>query len=104
MDIQQIMQQAQKVQQQMQELQARVMEVESESGGGTVKVKMRCDGKITALKIDPRIIDPADPEMLEDLLMAGVNEAKKKADETIQSETQKMMGDMGLPPEMQGMM
>lgn len=103
MDMQQIMQQAQQMQEKMQQLQDQLADVEvhGQAGGGMVKVTMTCKGDVVSIKIDPSVIDPSDAEMLEDLVKAAINDAKNKIDETIASETQKMMQDMGLPAGMQ---
>ncbi len=103
MDMQQIMQQAQQMQEKMQQLQDQLADVEvhGEAGGGMVKVTMTCKGDVVSIIIDPSVIDPSDAEMLEDLVKAAINDAKNKIDETIASETQKMMQGMGLPAGMQ---
>ncbi len=99
MNIQKMMQQAQVMQQKMQELQDQLanVEVDGVSGGGMVTVTMTCKGDVRKVKIDPSLVKPDDIETLEDLVAAAVNSARVKADETISSETQKMMSDLGLP-------
>lgn len=99
MNIQQIMQQAKQMQDKMQQMQARLAEVEvaGQAGGGMVSVTQTCKGETRAVKIAPEAIDPADPEMLEDLIKAACNDAKAKADQKLAEETQAMMGGMGLP-------
>ncbi|NCC21375.1 MAG: YbaB/EbfC family nucleoid-associated protein [Alphaproteobacteria bacterium] len=99
MNIQKMMQQAQMMQTRMQELQTRLadVEVDGQSGGGMVAVRMTCKGDIRKITIDPSIINPADKETLEDLVAAAVNNARVNADQTIASETQKMMSELGLP-------
>ena len=74
-------------------------EVTAEAGGGMVKVTANGAQKITAIEIDPEAIDPDDIELLEDLVIAGVNKALDEADEMKQNELQKSMGGM-LPPGM----
>lgn len=103
MDIQQIMQQAQVMQTKMEEMQAKLgdVEVEGQAGGGMVKVRMTCKGTVEAVKIDPSVVDPSDVEMLEDLVKAAMNDAKAQADQMLADETQKMMGEMGLPSNFQ---
>ncbi len=102
MNIQKMMQQAQMMQQKMQELQEQLAEVEvtGVSGGGMVSLVMTCKGDVRKVSIDPSLVNPGDIETLEDLVAAAVNNARLKADETIASETQRMMSDMGLPGNM----
>lgn len=99
MDIQKMMQQAKEMQDRMQQMQEELAEreVQGEAGGGLVKVTMTCRGELRKLDIAPEIIDKDEKETLEDLVMAAVNLARQKADQTMADETQKMMQDMGLP-------
>ena len=80
--------QAQKMQEQMQQVQEQLAqrEVEGTSGGGAVKAVARCDGSLAAIKIDPKVIDPNDVEMLEDLVLAAVGDGLRRAQE-MQSES-----------------
>lgn len=89
-NMQQIMRQAQKMQQDMAKAKEELaeQEVTAVSGGGMVEVTMTCDKKIKSVKIKPEAVDPDDVEMLEDLIVAALNEAMKLADE----ETEKRMG------------
>lgn len=89
-NMQQIMRQAQKMQQDMSKAKEELaeQEVTAVSGGGMVEVTMTCDKKIKSVKIKPEAVDPDDVEMLEDLVVAALNEAMKLADE----ETEKRMG------------
>jgi DNA-binding YbaB/EbfC family protein len=66
------------------------IEVEAEAGGGMVKVKANGQRKILSIKMDKDVIDPDDSEMLEDLIVAGVNKALEKAEETAQQKMQDM--------------
>ncbi|MBU6235513.1 MAG: YbaB/EbfC family nucleoid-associated protein [Alphaproteobacteria bacterium] len=99
MNIMQIMQQAKVMQTKMAEMQERMGEerVTGSAGNGAVQVVMTCKGRVDSVKIDPRFMDPKDPELLEDLVKAAVNEARKKGDDAMAAETKKMMEDMGLP-------
>jgi len=99
MNIQQAMKQAQAMQSKMDELKkdAENKIVEGKSGGGMVVVTSTCNGKIKGIKLDPSIVDPADTEMLEDLIVAAINNAKESADSTMNEEMQKLAGSMGLP-------
>lgn len=96
----QMMQKAQKFKQQMQEMQERVqqMEIDGASGAGLVKCRVNGKFELKMLKIDPSIINAAEAEVMEDLIIAAVNDARLKAEQTMSEETQKVMKDMGLPP------
>lgn len=100
-DIQKMLGQAQQMQQQMEErLQSTV--VEATSGGGAVTVKMNGKKQVLSLKIDPTAVtglggNAADVEMLEDLIVAALNEAGRRADETLQSGLSGMLGGLNLP-------
>ena len=90
----QLMKQAQEMQERLQrELKETV--VEASVGGGMVSVKMSGHKQLVEVKIDPEAMDPSDPSMLEDLIVAAVNEAGRKIEETMQGR----MGAMaaGLP-------
>lgn len=99
MNIQQMMKQAQVMQQRMQEMQDRLGETEIDgmSGGGMVKVIMTCKGEVRKITISPEVINPDDRETLEDLVMAAVNMARQRADQTLADETRKMMAEFGMP-------
>lgn len=77
------------------------LEVEAEAGGGMVKVKANGQRKILSIKLDKDVIDPDDAEMMEDLVVAGVNKALDKAEEAAQQKMQdtykNMMPGGGLP-------
>ncbi len=98
-NFQKMMQQAQQMQFKIQEMQEKLAEIEvtGESGGGMVRVVMTCGGMVRSIKIDPSIITPDDPDTLEDLVTAAVNNANAAKDERIKSETKKMMQELGLP-------
>jgi hypothetical protein len=99
MNIQQLMKQAQSVQKKVTEAQDKIAsaEFEGNSGGGLIKLTISGKGNIKKLKIDPALIDPADPEVLEDLIIAAFNNAKKDADEATSGAMSDAMGGMGLP-------
>ncbi|NGP75193.1 YbaB/EbfC family nucleoid-associated protein [Balneolaceae bacterium YR4-1] len=88
-----------KVQEAQEELEK--VEVEAEAGGGMVKVKANGKRKILSIKLDKDVIDPEDAEMLEDLVVAGVNKALEKAEEAAQEKMQDaykgMMPGGGIP-------
>lgn len=95
--LQEMMSRAQDMQRQMQEKMKETV-VEASSGGGTVIVKMNGAKQVLGVKIDPEIVKTGDVEMLQDMVAAAVNEAARKADETVQSTLGGMLGGMGLPP------
>lgn len=99
MNIQQLMKQAQAVQKKMADAQEKLANAEYEgaSGGGLIKVVVSGKGELKKLKIDPSLIDPTDPEVLEDLIVAAFNNAKKDADDAANSAMSGAMGGMGLP-------
>ena len=98
-NMQQLARQAQKLQQQMakaqEELDAR--EFEATSGGGMVTAKVNGKRELLAISIKPEAIDPDDVEMLEDMVMAAVNEALRTAADTAEREMGKLTGGMGMP-------
>jgi DNA-binding YbaB/EbfC family protein len=87
--IRQLMKQAQQMQEKLQRELAETV-VETAVGGGMVTVKMNGHKQLVAVKIDPEVIDPADPSILEDLVMAAVNQAAREIEETMQGK----MGSM----------
>ncbi|MCB9378899.1 MAG: YbaB/EbfC family nucleoid-associated protein [Holophagales bacterium] len=95
MNIQKLMRQAQQMQERMQRELGELV-VEAASGGGMVKVSMSGHKHLLSVAIDPEAIDPSDPAMLQDLVLAAVNEACRKVDEALQSRLGSMAG--GLPP------
>ena len=98
-DMNKLMQQAQQMQQQMAEAQEQLASetVEASAGGGLVTVRASGNGEILAIKIDPKAIDPDDPELLEDMVLAAVNEALRSAQSLAQSKLGAMTGGLGLP-------
>lgn len=94
MNIQKLMKQAQQMQERMQRELAELV-VEATAGGGMVTVKMSGHKNLLGVKIDPEVMDPADASMLEDLVVAAVNEATRKVDEAMQSKLGSFSG--GLP-------
>ncbi|ADI15484.1 YbaB/EbfC family nucleoid-associated protein [Truepera radiovictrix] len=97
MNMQKLMKEAQRAQQKMQEAQERLatLSVEGSAGGGLVTATANGEGTITAIKIDPSTVDPDDLELLEDLVMAAVNDAQRKAKELQESEMSAAMGGLG---------
>jgi DNA-binding YbaB/EbfC family protein len=92
MNIQQMMKQAQAMQEKMQK-EMDELRVEASSGGGVVTVEMRGNHEIESLKIDPEAVKEGDVEMLQDMILAAINEANRKVDEAMKSK----LGGM-LPP------
>ena len=97
MDLNKMMQQAQKMQEELAHAQEEAAGtiVEGSAGGGAVTVKATGAGKLTEIKIDPKAIDPADPESLEDLVLAAVNNALEAAEGLMQSKLGGLMGGLG---------
>ena len=98
MNMQAMMRQAQKMQQDMARMQEELTarEFTAKAGGGMVKATVTGAKVVKAVEIDPACVDPDDVEMLQDLVIAAVNEALRVADETTQSEMGKLTGGMNL--------
>ena len=95
-----LMKQAQQLQARFQEAQERVNQIDAEgqSGGGMVRVTINGKGMAKAVRIDPSLIDPKDAGMLEDLLVAAINDARTKVDAKMGDEMAKVTGGLPLPP------
>ncbi len=87
------------MQQQVQQIQDDLAKrtVEATSGGGAVKVVARCDGTIASLKIDPQAINPADAQLLEDMVLTAANQALIQAKEISNAEMGKVTAGFNLP-------
>jgi len=96
MNIKQLMKQAQQMQDQMQKKMSEV-KVEGTAGGGMVKATMGGSKELIAIEIDKEAVDPNDIEMLQDMIVAAVNEATRKVDESMQSQLGGMTGGMKMP-------
>lgn len=94
-----MMKRLQEMQANMEQKQAELAEAEytASSGGGAVDVTVNGSHEVKAIKIKPDVVDPEDVEMLEDMLLAALNEAMRKADETAEREMGKITGGMNLP-------
>lgn len=94
-----MMKQMQKMQKQMEEMQAQLeeTEVEASAGGGAITCKVNGKKEILAITIDQGVVDPEDVEMLQDLVMAAVNEALRKAEDMMAGEMKKLTGGMNIP-------
>jgi nucleoid-associated protein EbfC len=97
-NMQQMLRQVQKMQQQMAEAQEQLKheEVEASAGGGMVKVKVSGDLVVKSVTIAPEAIDPDDPELLQDMVLAATNEALRSAQELQQSRLGGLAGGMDL--------
>jgi DNA-binding YbaB/EbfC family protein len=94
-----LMKQASQMQSKMEEMQARLQTIElvGEAGAGMVRVTMNGKGELRGIKIDPKIVDPADSEVLEDLILAAHRDAKAKIDAAMAAEMQQVTGGLNLP-------
>lgn len=91
--------QAQAMQKKMEEIQHELKErvVEGSAGGGMVTAQMNGRQELLSVKIDPEVVDPEDVEMLEDLVVAAVNQATKKSQELYEQEMAKLTGGLNIP-------
>jgi DNA-binding YbaB/EbfC family protein len=96
MNIQQMMKQAQQMQDKLQKQMAD-MRVEATAGGGMVTVVINGAKQVLSLKIDPEAVSKDDVEMLQDLILAAINDAHRKADEEMQKTRGGMMGGLKIP-------
>ncbi len=96
----QLMKQVRGMQSRMAEVQDKLVDLEitGAAGGGLVAATLSGQGVMKALKIDPVLVNPAETEVLEDLIVAAVNDAKAKIDERRQTEMSKFTGGLPLPP------
>jgi nucleoid-associated protein EbfC len=97
-----LMKQAQQMQSKMAEMQTKLegLEIIGEAGAGLVTITLNGKGDLRSVKIDPKVVDPADVEMLEDLIAAAHASARQKLEATAAAEMQKVTGGMQLPPGM----
>jgi len=96
MNIQQMMKQAQQMQDKLQKQMAE-MQVEATAGGGMVTVVINGAKQLLSIKIDPEAVSKDDVEMLQDLILAAVNDAQRKADEAMSQQMSGMMGGLKIP-------
>ncbi len=99
MDMKKMMKQAQKMQRDAAAAQAEIAEMEfsATTGGGMVEATVMGDMSLKAIKISPEAVDPDDVEMLEDMIVAAVNEALREASDTSNERMSSLMGGMNLP-------
>jgi DNA-binding YbaB/EbfC family protein len=98
-DLQEMMQQAKQMQEHLQREMQQVR-VEASVGGGIVSVSMNGAKELVDLRIDPETVKNGDVEMLQDLIIAAVNEASRKADEAMKGKLGSQLGGMGLPDDL----
>jgi DNA-binding YbaB/EbfC family protein len=96
LNIQQMMKQAQQMQEKLQQQMAD-LKVEATAGGGMVTVVMNGSKQLQSIKIDPEAVSKDDVEMLQDLILAAINDAHRKADEEMSKSMSGMMGGMKIP-------
>jgi len=94
-----LMKQAARIQRQMEDVQAQLAAktVEATSGGGAVKVQAKCDGTLGSIKIDPQAVNPADVQLLEDMIITAVNNALAQAKEISTAEMGKVTQGFSIP-------
>jgi DNA-binding YbaB/EbfC family protein len=94
-----MMKQIQQMQAKMAELQAELenAEIEAGAGGGMVRVVVNGKNEIKAITIDPEVVDPADVEMLQDLIVAALNQAREKAQKMQQEQMSGLTGGLNIP-------
>ena len=99
-DMMKMLAKAQEIQGRMQQLQEELagLEIEGQSGGGLVRVKLNGKMEARAVKIDPSLIKPDDAEMLEDLILAAFQDAKGKVETAMQEKMKDVTGGLPLPP------
>jgi DNA-binding YbaB/EbfC family protein len=99
MDINKMMKQVQKLQSQVAKLQEELGEktAEATAGGGAVRAVVNGRQELVALEIRPEAVDPGDVEMLQDIIVAAVNEALRQSREMVAREMQKLTGGLGIP-------
>lgn len=101
-DMSKMMKAAKDMQDRMQQMQADMekITVTGESGAGLVKATATAKGELTALDIDPSIFQPSEKEVVEDLILAAIKDAQRKAQDRMQSEMSRITQELGLPADM----
>ena len=97
-----LMKQASQMQSKMEEMQAGLanLEIEGSAGAGMVRIVISGKGEMRSIRIDPKLADPAEMEMLEDLIVAAHAEARRHLEARTSEEMQKVTGGLSLPPGM----
>lgn len=98
-DMNKMMRQVQKLQQEMERVQQEIAArtVEASAGGGKVRAVVTGDKQLVELILDPEVVDPSETEMLQDLVIAAVNQAYREAEEMVARELSKVTGGLGIP-------
>ena len=98
-DFQELMQMGQQMQSRMSEMQEKLKEqtATARSGGGMIEVTADGTGDIREIKLDPEVVDPDDVEMLEDLVLAAVSEAQRRAREKMEEQMKELTGGLPIP-------
>ena len=98
-DMSKFLKQAQQVQQKIARMQEELSDkiIETSSGGGMVKVVMNGSHEVVSVTIDPEVVNPEDIEMLEELVVAALNEARRKIDDMIKDQMGSLTGGISLP-------
>jgi hypothetical protein len=98
-DLGRMLKQIQEAQSRMVKLQEELAErqIEATAGGGMVKIVANGRHEILSIHIDPQVIDPKDPEMLEDLILAGVNEVRTRVETMVREEMSRLTGGLSMP-------
>ena len=96
MNLQQLMKQAQQMQEKLQK-QMEAMVVDATAGGGMVSVKMNGQKQLLSIQIEPEVFSGGDKDMLQDLIVAAVNEGNRKVDEALQGQLGNMTGGLKIP-------
>jgi nucleoid-associated protein EbfC len=96
MNMQQLMKQAQKMQEQLHK-QMETTVVEASAGGGMVSVKMNGNKQLLSIQVDPEVFSGGDKDMLQDLIVAAVNEGTRKVDEALSGQLGNLTGGMKIP-------
>jgi len=101
-DIMGVMKQAKDLQDRMQRLQEEVaaLTIEGSAGGGLIKVAVNGKSDMKSLKIDPSLLKPDEAEILEDLIVAAINDARGKAEQKLAEKMRELTGGLSLPPGM----
>jgi DNA-binding YbaB/EbfC family protein len=101
-DLMGMMKQAKQLQEKMEQMQAEVaaMEIDGSAGGGLVKVVTNGKSELKSIRIDPSLLKADEGEILEDLIVAAVNDARQKAEARLAEKMQQMTGGLQLPPGM----
>lgn len=99
-DLMGMMKQVKEMQERMQSMQVELanMEIEGQSGGGLVKVTLNGKGEMRGLKIDPSLLKPDEAEIVEDLIIAAVQDARAKSEQQMQDKMSEVTGGLPLPP------